>query len=124
MTFAGLLMAALAALIGIAFGAGDTSTVRVGSVVVAIGLLGATALAFWSAKPTQWEYVGNEPGQWLEDIESQDQLHDGMAAMAEFYDEMIKANEAAIASAAWKMTASMAVAFAFLTVGVLGAVLA
>ena len=121
MTFAGLLLAGVGALLGGAFGMSSTTHILGPVIAVALIMTVAFALAVWSAQPTAWEYVGNVPSEWLADIASNKPLHQGRAEMAEYYDQMIATNEAAIGRAARLMKWSIRTAMLGLIIGILGA---
>ena len=121
MTFAGLLMAAVGAMLGFSFSRA-TDPLVAPIIAVSVGLIFAAALAAWSAQPTKWEYVGNVPSAWLSDIEDAVPVHMGMAQMADWYDGMIATNEEAIGHAAFRMRLSMVVALLSLLAGTVGAV--
>jgi len=108
LTFAGLLVAAVGALIGAASATSSSGLPAGGILVVSTILFVAACLALWSARPTPWGTVGNEPSSWVDDIaEGADSLHEGMAAMAGYYDAKISANYLQIERAAKAMKCSM-----------------
>lgn len=61
MTFAGLLFAGVALLMGLAFGERAAPEHRPDLICVAGGFILAAALAGWSARSTKWDIIGNEP---------------------------------------------------------------
>lgn len=124
LTFAGLLVAAVAALVGAALAAHPQSLPVVSLSAIAAGLLVASALSLWSARPVNWYPAGNRPGAWLEDIEEGDSLHNGRAAMAEYYEQMISRNEERITAAGRLMHWSFGITAATLAVAAIYAVAA
>ena len=92
MTMASILAAIDAALIGlVALTHGSDAPASLIILIIGFGI--GVGLAAWSALPIAWDVPGNEPRQWLEDIEEEDSLHNGFAAMAFYYNEMIEAND-------------------------------
>jgi hypothetical protein len=119
MTFAGLAMAAAGALIGAALGAANNSSLAAPIFVTAAGLLISAFFAVLSARPVPWDYVGNSPSSRLNDIADGTTLHESLAQMAQFYDEMISENEIAISGAADWIRLSMGVALISLVIGLI-----
>jgi hypothetical protein len=127
MTYGAILVGASAALIAVAVAMSQSQpTVRLIGPVLAMlfGLTVAAGMAIYSAFPTDWEIVGTEPRHWLEDIEERDTLHNGVAAMAEHYDQMITDNNARMVKAAWWMKASLLVTGLTLTTSMPWAIVA
>ena len=120
MTFASLLLAAAAVLLGAALAATLSPPRLIMLVAVGIGFVIAAAMAIWTAQPSDWDYVGNAPSEWFCDIDTGKALHSAMAETAMWYDEMIAGNETVVASAAVVMR--RAVWLAILTTG-LGTIL-
>lgn len=123
MTFSGLLIASAGALIGVVLAVPNASAPYWLVAFVSAALLLAAGLAVYSAQPTRWEYVGNIPSHWLDDISSGRSLEACLAEMLEHYDTMILDNEAEIESAAIWMNRSMFVAVASLVIGLFGGLL-
>jgi hypothetical protein len=117
MTFAGLMLAAAAALTGAALSASPQAVLTLPIIVSALGLFLTSALAVASARPVAWDYVGNEPSCWLRDINPAAELKLSLAEMADHYDGMIKDNEAAIAARAFWLRLSMGSALVSILVG-------
>ncbi len=82
----------------IAFWGVVNPTAWVSMLVLVIGFALAAGMAAASALPTHWEIAGNEPGNWLDDIVEGDTLHNGKAAMAGFYQDMIRSNADCLSS--------------------------
>lgn len=106
MTMASILAAIDAAIIGLIAASEDKHGALI---VLACGFALAAGLAAWSASPIAWEIPGSEPSNWLEDIEEGDSLHNGQAAMADFYDKMISDNADQITSNANHITLAFVV---------------
>lgn len=92
-SFLATLDAAVIALLAIA----DTHR-RWALIALVAGFGISAAIAAFSAQPVAWDVPGNQPQNWLQDIVEGDSLHNGKAAMAEFYGDMITANDRALAS--------------------------
>jgi hypothetical protein len=122
MTFAGLMLAAAAALTGTALGAGSAAALAVPVVLAGLGLFVAAALAVIAARPVDWDYVGNEPSAWIVDISPPARLKPSTAAMADHYDGMIKGNEVTIAASAFWIRLSMLSALASVAVALASAI--
>lgn len=82
-----------AALIGLLANSDGPLGENVSILALVIGFALAAASFAWSASPIGWEIAGNEPSAWLQDIVDNDTLHNGKAAMVDFYDDMILAND-------------------------------
>ncbi|WP_156348860.1 hypothetical protein [Sphingomonas sp. Leaf230] len=104
-TFAGLLVAAIGAMLGAVASLGGHAPVAI--VAVATILSVAAGLALWSARPTGWKFRGNAPSQWTRDIIGERDMHASMAEMAMNYDVAWALNDKAIGSAARAMRSSM-----------------
>jgi hypothetical protein len=111
MTFAGLLLAGIAVLIGTADRTSGISQVPE-LVVLTIGFAIAAALACWSARPVPWHLGGDYPSSWKGDVEAKLSLHQTRAESAANFESMLRENEASIQSAALYMRMSMLVALA------------
>lgn len=92
MTFASFLAAIEGAIIAGLVALKADHVVHWALVIMAIGFAIAAVLALVAAKPVDWDLPGARPGSWEEDIQSGDSIHNGRAAMAGFYDEMIADN--------------------------------
>jgi hypothetical protein len=117
MTFAGLLLAAAAAMIGTGLGASPDAKLTVPVFVTGLGLFVSATLAIVAARPVDWDFVGNTPSAWIGSIADKQTLHDALSDMATFYAEMIDNNETAIADAAFWIRLSMGSALASLLIG-------
>lgn len=104
-TFAGLLVAAIGAMVGAVASLGGHAPKAI--VLVATTISVAAGLALWSARPTEWKFRGNAPSQWTPDIIGEREMHASMAEMAMHYDAASALNDRAISSAARAMRASM-----------------
>lgn len=87
-SFLATLDAALIALLAV-----GSSGQRWSLVALMIGFGLATAVAAFSAQPVSWAVPGGLPADWIEDIASGDTLHNGNAAMLEYYQDMIVSND-------------------------------
>lgn len=122
MTMASILAAVDAALIGAA-----VLLVRDGGVIgwpltlLIAGFAVAVGLLLWSTMPCSWEVPGSEPGRWVGDIQSGDTLHDGRAAMADYYDDMLNDNHRQLIANANFMRAAFVVLILTLIVSALAA---
>lgn len=105
LTFAGLLVAAIGAMLGAVASLGGKVSLSI--VAVASILSMAAALALWSARPTAWKFRGNAPSQWERDVIGQLKLHVSMAEMAANYEVACVQNERAIDRAARAMRGSL-----------------
>jgi hypothetical protein len=117
MTFAGLMVAAAAAMIGAALGVSREADVTLPTIVTGLFLFAAAVLAVVAARPVAWDFTGNTPSAWVKSIADGDSLHTALSDMASFYAEMIEANEIAIANAAYWIRLSMGSALASLVIG-------
>ena len=108
LTFAGLLVAGVAAMIGAVASMQPSHAVIRPLIYIAACLLLAALAALWSARPTKWHLPGNEPQCWLNDIQTE---HDPMlvckADTAEIYQSMIDDNKGQVEKAKWAMRFSM-----------------
>lgn len=121
MTFAGLLLAAAVVLFGAAL-ATTLPSLRLGLILsIGAGLTAAASMAIWSAQPSDWDYIGNAPSQWLQDVAAGKSLHEAMAETASWYDEMIAGNELVIASAATTMRRAVFIAVLTTALGTIAA---
>lgn len=123
MTFAGMLLAGVAILSGLAFGDHPLKTQQPDLVILAIGLVISAALALWSARPIAWEIVGNVPAGYEEDIAAGRTLAETRGEMAIHLQEMISNNQDKLGCNGNWMRASMIIALVSSTAGVVGAVL-
>ena len=121
MTFASLLLATAIVLFAAALATTLPWLRLVILLSVGAGLTIAASMAIWSAQPSDWDYVGNVPSQWLTDVTEGKTLHVSMAETATWYDEMIAGNEVVIASAATIMRRAMFLAVLTVTLGTVGA---
>jgi hypothetical protein len=121
MTFAGLMLAAAAAMIGAAIGASPNTPLTVPIFVTALGLFASAVVAVIAARPIGWDFVGNTPKSWISDVAKSQSLQAALADMANFYAEMIDDNEKAIAGAASWIRLSMLGALVSLLIGLVAA---
>lgn len=119
MTFAGLLFAGIAALIGFAAAHSGALHNECGMVAVTLGFVVAAALACWSARPVKWHLVGNYPSSWDEDVRLSKRLPQTRAETAANYEEALQENERALQSAATFMRLSMTVGLVSAVAGVI-----
>ena len=86
--------------IGLA-GAGTALLIRVEPItvlgwlalVLSLLLVLSMFLALLAAMPASFEYGGNAPGQWAEDVKKHQPIKDSLAEMADHYDKMIAKND-------------------------------
>lgn len=105
LTFAGLLVAAIGALIGAIASLGGKASWPMTAIATSLAV--AATFALWSARPTSWRWRGNDPHRWLPDIARKRNMHDCMAEMAAHYDSAAAANNLAMERAAMAMRASL-----------------
>jgi hypothetical protein len=118
MTFAGLLFAGIAVLLGAEFRASTCSLPIDPVFVIAIGFTLAAACACWSAKPSPWHFAGNFPASWNEDVAAEMTLEESRKEMAANFQELLELNEAQLHRSASWMRASMVVALASAILGI------
>ena len=123
MTFVGLLLAGVAVLAGLAFGDNSSPGYRPALVCVAFGLIASAALACWSARPVEWDIVGNVPASFDEDIAAGRTFAETRAETAMHLQDMISKNHKALQSNGNWMTAAMIIALVSAAGGLIGAVL-
>jgi CHASE3 domain sensor protein len=121
MTFAGLMLAAAAAMIGAVLGASPEATITAPIFVTALGLFASAIFAIIAARPVGWDFVGNSPRSWVSSVAEGQPLQAALADMADFYAEMIEENENAIARAAFWIRVSMLGALISLLIGLVAA---
>ena len=63
-----------------------------GALALSAMFFAASLLAALSARPTDWEFVGNVPSAWVDDVKDGKFLKASLAEMAEHYDCMILSN--------------------------------
>ena len=123
MTFAGLLFAGVAVLIALAFGNNASAIKRPELICVAAGFVISAALAGWSAKPSEWDIVGNVPKSFLNDIAAGLTLVKTRPITAVHIQDMITNNHEILKTNSWLMGASMTVALISAVAGVFSALL-
>lgn len=117
MTFAGLMVAASAAIIGAALGLSRDADVALPTIATSFFLFAAAVLAVIAARPIDWDFTGNTPSSWVRSISNGQTLREALADTADFYAEMIAENDLAIAKAAFWIKLSMASALVALLMG-------
>lgn len=110
MTFAGLLFAGVAVLLGGGLGISPGSPQTTPIFAMAIGFTLAAACACWSARPSPWHFAGNFPASWTDDVSNGLSLEESKREMASNFQELLEFNEAQLTSAARWMRASMIIA--------------
>lgn len=123
MTFSGLLFAAVALLLGLAFNKDTHVEFRPELVCVSSGFLVAASLACWSARPAAWHFVGNFPSAWDDDVTSRLKLAQTRAETASSYEARLQGNDRTLRKNGRAMSASMAVATISAAVGILASLL-
>ena len=105
LAFAGFLAAAIVALIGGAVALGETSPALtvIASFCVA-GLLSSFLFAVFAARPISFEYAGNSPSGWYEDIINGITFENSLIMQAINYAAMIDTNAAAMLKNSQRMT--------------------
>jgi hypothetical protein len=98
MTFASFLAAVEGAIIAGLVALKPDHVIHWSIIAMLVGFSIAAVFALLAASPVAWDIPGGRPAAWLEDIEEGDTLHNGRAAMAGFYDEMIADNNTVLAS--------------------------
>lgn len=63
-----------------------------GALALSVVFFAASLLAALSARPADWEFVGNVPSAWVDDVTEGKSLKSSLAEMAEHYDGMILNN--------------------------------
>lgn len=95
-TFAGTVIAASVLLIGAAYALTAAPEpnpwLACLTVLVAACLFVSAWLAVMSARSVEFAFAGNQPSQWIEDIESGKTLVHALAEQCAHYDEMVTAN--------------------------------
>jgi hypothetical protein len=117
MTFAGLLFAGIAVLLGGDFGTFSREAAQP-ILVVTIGFTMAAGCACWSARPSPWHYVGNFPASWSDDISQGTSFDASRKETASDLQELLDHNESALQRAARWMRASMVTAVASAVAGI------
>lgn len=123
MAFAGFLAAAVIALVG---GAGalllNGLSVFLGytALTVTIGLMVALALAVHSARPVGFEFAGNAPGQWADDIVEGKTEIMSLTEQAIHYDEMIHRNADVLSGNGKLLRWAQCITFGSLAIGAAG----
>jgi hypothetical protein len=121
MTFAGLLFAGTAVLVGLALGKDAQPAHEHPLLCVAAGFVIAAALACLTARPTGWHQLGNYPSSFEDDVQNNLKLADTRAQTAANYEKMLKENEATLQLNGWFMRASMLVASVSAIAGIFSA---
>jgi len=114
LTFAGLLVASIAAIVTISTAVPADAAALCLTVSTMLGI--AAAAALWSARPTAWSFRGTSPAEWVSDITNDVSVKKSNAEMAAHYAGAIGRNAAALQSAAKAMRFSMAVTAASVAV--------
>jgi hypothetical protein len=123
MTFAGVLLAGVALLVGLVFGDHPITSHQPELVCVAFGFIVSAAMALWSARPMDWEIIGNTPASYDEDIANGRKFAATRPETAMHLDDMISKNHETLRCNGNWMLASMAIALVSATGGLIGAVI-
>lgn len=118
MTFAGLLFAGIAVLMG-GGGISISSTYFQPALIFCIGFALAAGCASWSARPAKWHYVGNFPASWNDDLSEGISFAESRRETATHFQEMLELNERALTRASRWMRASMILAISSVVFGLL-----
>ncbi|KZE14078.1 MULTISPECIES: hypothetical protein [Sphingomonas] len=119
LTFSGLLVAGVAAIIAVAAG---TSRPALPLVLMATLLGLAAVCSLWSARPTRWFFVGTAPVNWEADLTDPEKtLRRSKAEMVAHYDSGLYQNAEAIRHAAWAMRSALVLTGAALWVAIIWA---
>jgi hypothetical protein len=121
MTFAGILLAAVALLAGLAFGEHPLQEQQLAFVCLGLGLLISSSLALWSARPIAWEIAGNTPESYDEDIAANRKLSETRPETAMHLQEMIGNNHEKLRWNGNWMKASMMIALVSAAAGIISA---
>jgi hypothetical protein len=124
MTFAGMLLAGVAILSGLAFGDHPLTTQRPSLIVLAVGLIMSASLALWSARPIDWDIIGNEPEGFLDDIARGLTLSATRPETALNLQDMITKNDQRMRGYSACMKVSMGIAVSSAVGGIVGALFA
>lgn len=116
MTFASFLAAVEGVVIATYVAIKPSGLTKWSLLAMMIGFGLATLMALWAAKPVAWDIPGSRPGNWLQDIEQGDTLHNGRAFMAGFMDEMILDNDNTLSANARSIRISLGLVFATLII--------
>jgi hypothetical protein len=123
MNFLGFVSAIAVASIGASLAAIESNIALAAiGLLVGVGMMIAAFSAFSAAKPIDFQMVGNYPSEWVGDITDGATLHDALAAQVAFYDEMLKANAAAMAGNAASLASAAASAKATVVLGCIASV--
>jgi cell division septal protein FtsQ len=110
MTFLGFLLTLVVFFLTAALATTTTTTPNVAimnlAATGAIGTGAASILAFLATRPVNFDFVGNDPEQWIEDISANIELHAAIAAQVAFYNEMLLANRKTMKRSARLLTAA------------------
>ena len=127
LSFAGLLAVAavLTAGAGGSLLIGEPVNALLGWVAISVtgALLIAMLCAIWSARPVTFQFPGNDPAGWIDDIGGGKSLHDSMAEMAAHYSGMLEGNRKSMKVNGLLMMASFIVAWGGLVLGAIAAVI-
>lgn len=97
MTFLGFIAAVVVAAIGFALTTFDYNRVlSMITLLIGAGFTVAAGFAFEAARPIDFHCVGNNPDQWVLDIQNGISLHDALAEQAQHYSEMLNHNREAM----------------------------
>lgn len=92
-TFAGMMLAISAALVGASYTLAQANPwVSVLAIFLAFTLATSVGFAFYSARAVDFEFAGNQPGHWAEDVAAGVSLPHALAEQCAHYDEMIQSN--------------------------------
>lgn len=99
-TFAGTVTAASVLLVGAAYAVTTSGHPSGWLAILASGVAACLFVSAWlavvSARSIGFEFAGNQPCQWIADIESKKSLLHALAEQCAHYDGMIEANRAAM----------------------------
>jgi hypothetical protein len=99
-TFAGAVTAAAVILIGASYGLAITVPPNFLLVYAALAVCASFFVSAWmavvSARSIDFEFAGNEPCKWVDDIENGKRIEDSISEQCEHYDGMISKNSIAL----------------------------
>ena len=127
LSFAGLLAVAavLTASAGGSLLIGEAENALLGWVAISVtgAFVIAMLCAILSARPASFQFLGNDPAEWVGDISANKSLHESLAEMAAHYNEMLAHNRKLMKVNGLLMSLSFIVAWGGLVSGAIAAVI-
>lgn len=122
--FSGMIAAASVLLVGASYALIEAATpsplLAWCSALIAVALFVAAWMAVISARSTDFEFAGNQPCQWANDIEAGQTLHESLAEQCEHYDSMATTNRNIMDANSKLFNAAVNIALGAVGVGGLG----